>query len=539
MSISSFLQKIAFLLFFGVLFSCDSDFNSVGANIVDNEDIVLDIYSSASITAYNKAIGPVQTNRLPLNSLGVINNPVFGKTISSYVTQLKLTAPGTNLATLANPVIESVELTIPYFNVLQSIEEDGARIFKLDSIYGNLESKFRLNVYESGYYLKEFDPSTNFEEVQRYYSDMYDVVNNAKNPVRLNNSTEVSQNDAFFFDKSEHVVYEEDENGEQVVKERLNPMMKLSLDHAFFQDKFFNAPSGQLENDNVFNSYFKGLFFQVEDLGLDSHLMHMNFSAGKIVIKYKAGAVGAREDGKIEIELKGNSVNLFQNYYTNTYTNALASANEITGDEKLYIKGGEGSTSYINLFDGPDSNGDGISDELQELRDIVNAENQGWLINEANLVFYIDKAQMDANPFAPQRIQLFNADEKAPLIDYYYDTTVNMYYPKFNKWIYGGILDKDSDNKGYRYKIRITKHIQNLLKNSDAKNVKLGLSVSEDINYLLMSGLLNGVGQPKTSPYLYVPASSVMNPFGTVVYGNNTTDADKKLKLEIRYTKKP
>lgn len=267
MRISSFLQKIAFLLFFGMLFSCDSDFNSVGANIVDNEDIVLDVYSSASITAYNKAIGPVQTNRLPLNSLGVIDNPVFGKTIASYVTQLKLTTVGSSLSMLVNPEVESVELTVPYFSVLQSIEEDGKRIFKLDSVYGNLESKIRLNVYESGYYLKEFDPSTNFEEVQRYYSDMYDIVNNAKNPLRLNNSDNVSQNDAFFFDKSEHVIYEENENGEQVVKERLNPMMKLALDKAFFQEKFFNAPSGQFKTITYLTATSKVCFFKLKTLG--------------------------------------------------------------------------------------------------------------------------------------------------------------------------------------------------------------------------------------------------------------------------------
>lgn len=539
MRINSFLQKTSFLLFFGMLFSCDSDFNAVGANIVDNENIVLDVYSSASITAYNKAIGPVQTNRLPLNSLGVIDNPVFGKTVASYVTQLKLATIGSSISALVDPEITEVELRVPYFNTLQSIEESGERIYKLDSLHGSATSKFKLNIFESGYYLQEFDPSTNFEETQRYYSNMYDVINNAKNPFRLNNSDNIAQNDMFFFDKSEQVVYEEGENGEQEVKERFNPMMRMSLDKNFFQEKIFNAPSGQLENDNVFNSYFRGLFFQVEDLGMDSHLMKLNFSAGKIIIRYKAGATDQRVEGKIELELKGNSVNLFQNTYTNNYTNALATANELTGDEKLYIKGGEGSTAYIDLFSGPDSDGDGISDELQELRDLVNSETQGWLINEANLVFYIDQAQMNANPFIPQRIHLFNAIDRAPIIDYYYDNTVKMYDPKYSKWIYGGILEKDSDKKGYRYKIRITKHIQDLLKNTNAKNVKLGLTVTEDINYLMMSGLLNGVGQPKTSPYLYVPASSVMNPFGTILYGNNTADADKKLKLEIRYTQKP
>jgi hypothetical protein len=35
----------------------------------------------------------------------------------------------------------------------------------------------------------------------------------------------------------------------------------------------------------------------------------------------------------------------------------------------------------------------------------------------------------------------------------------------------------------------------------------------------------------------FFPESSVMNPLGTILHGSNSTDEDKKLKLEIYYTK--
>src|SRR5690606_516225 len=143
---------------------------------------------------------------------------------------------------------------------------------------------------------------------------------------------------------------------------------------------------------------------------------------------------------------------LVQNQFSSNYTTALTSANEVTGDEKLYIKGSEGSVAYINLF----SN----TEELEQLKEQVESEN--WLINEANLVFYIDKSQMDNLDDIPFRVFLFDADNNAPLIDYSYDTTTYALFRKFDKYIHGGIMEKDSDGKGYRYKFRITKHISNL-----------------------------------------------------------------------------
>src|SRR5690606_27677761 len=129
------------------------------------------------------------------------------------------------------------------------------------------------------------------------------------------------------------------------------------------------------------------------------------------------------------------------------------------------------------------------------------------------------------------------ANNAVPISDYSNDATTASGQPKFNKYIYGGILEKDENGKGYRYKFRVTKHIKNLLMNSEAKNVKLGVSVSESISQVSMISLFSASGEPTDSPYKYIPAASVMHPTGTVIYGNNTADAAKKLKLEIRYTK--
>jgi len=514
MKITSFMKKVLPVFLVVVLWSCDEDFNSVGADIIGSDDTTINSIYFENAIAYNKTTGVVQSGNLPINSLGVINNPVFGKSIVSYVTQVQFSGGINPIGGVENATITKVELRVPYFSKLKETDSDGNRTFELDSLFGQT-GKFRLNIYESGYYLRDYDPSTNFEEYQKYYSNMYNEINNAKIGSRLNNSSNQEDNDIFYFSSAEHVIYEE--NDPTLVKERIAPQMRMELDKNFFQQKIFNAPTGQLDNNNTLANYFKGLFFQVEDLGLESHLMQLDFSKGEIAIYYTIPDNEAER--LLSIKLAGQSVSLVQNQFSPTYANALSSANPVLGDEKIYIKGSEGSLAYIDLFGGDQSS------ELEELREVV--KNEKWLINEANLVFYIDKSQMDNNPFVPFRLYLYNANENIPLTDYTVDTS--------NKFIFGGRLVKE-DDKGLYYKIRITSHIKNLLKNEEAKNVTLGLTVTENINFTAMATLKEGIGLPSTSPYRYVPFASVMNPLGTVLYGNNTSDA-KKLKLEIRYTK--
>src|SRR5690606_40563985 len=90
-----FLQKLLPLFVVGFLWSCDDDFNSTGAEIVGNDNVSITTYTVENIAAYNRVGGPVQSNNMPINGLGVINNPVFGKTVMSFVTQLEFVS-GTN-----------------------------------------------------------------------------------------------------------------------------------------------------------------------------------------------------------------------------------------------------------------------------------------------------------------------------------------------------------------------------------------------------------------------------------------------------------
>ncbi len=274
--------------------------------------------------------------------------------------------------------------------------------------------------------------------------------------------------------------------------------------------------------------------------------------------------------------------------------NYLNAVNNPAEASKLYLKGGEGAISIIDLFgsadtykyvlrkDGNgnpidennaiiplDSNGDpkagyfftyeqinapnGVSDELDELRfpalegSVFHSTKNRWMINEANLIFNIDTdAMADPSTFEPGRIFLYDLTNSKVVVDYSYDFTTNALFPKFSKGVFGGILSDENGRvkrqredetgtykfKGAKYKIRITNYIRSLVKN-DSTNVRLGLSVTENIGNIGFSKLRTPNATVKRAPTM-----SVMNPLGTILYGTHpSVPDDKRLKLEIYYTK--
>lgn len=537
---SRILNKLAVALgtvaLVGVI-ACDYDYNEVGSDIIQD-----DVHHNgiekyvANAVAFDKSTGSVQTNNMPINSLGVYDNPVFGKTISRFVTQLTLASEN---PTLTNPVIDTVYLYVPYFSNLESTDTDGESTYTLDSIFGGENGKIKLNIFENGYYLRSTDPGSE-DGVQKYYSDDRSLIDAYKGSVLLNNSVNADENNEFYFSEAEIDRRVTLEDGSEKLVERFAPGMYLQLNKDFFTEKMFNAPEGSLVNNNVFKDYFRGLYFDVEQVGSDSAMGMMDFTDGKIVILYTDTKLDTNGDpvlddeGNVEttsktitLNLTGNTVNLFDNTYNDTFTSAIGSSDEVEGDERLYVKGGEGSLAFINILDQVD---------LDFLKpDPVTGERV--LINEANLTFYIDKAAM-TNAIEPNRLYLYDVKNKRPLYDYYVDQTTNSSYPKYSRYIYGGILEYDDDGEGLRYKVRITDHVNNIV-NKDSTNVVIGLAVTESIsqisNAALRTPFTTGTTEVKSSP-----VSSVISPMGTVLYGSKAganVPEDKRLKLEIYYTK--
>jgi hypothetical protein len=320
----------------------------------------------------------------------------------------------------------------------------------------------------------------------------------------------------------------------------------------------------------------------------------LNFGNGKITMYYKEDKKTTTKDEQgndvitftrvnktFALNLSGRTVSLLNNTRNANYNSAMSNTSQEAS--RLYVKGGAGSMATINLFGTTDLKGlapnpsfnssipvsynnpkyllsptynpnlpisdtnlkyvvtgpNGVSDEIDDIRA------KDWMINEANLTFYVDKAEMNANKRVPNRIYLYDVNNKKVLVDYTQDFTSNSTYPKLNKYIFGGIfvndegkvVDESNNEKANKYKIRITNHVRNLI-NKDSTNVKLGLVVTENISgdHTVFSKRQN----PGSDAVISAPSMSVMNPLGIILHGTKSTipvEENRKLRLEIYYTK--
>lgn len=548
----SFYKKALLGLSIVLFVSCDKDFNEIGANIVGDDHYLFQRYTG-EVVANTIATGPIQTNNLPINPLGVYNNPTFGKTKAHFVTQLELATPAPNVGTNINLASVSVTLSIPYFSKVVSNNADNSKTYKVDSLYGSAAGQFDLKVFRSGYFLGNLAYEDGNQTSQKYYSDQNNDFNAAKVGPVLNNSTANSENTQFFFNPQE--IVEDITSADGTVTEvRSAPEMRLTLDADYFKSQILDASAANLQSNNAFKNYFRGLYFQVDDVnGSQGALAMLNFAAGKVTIKYRGditttnstGTSTATMDRTIVLNMTGNTVSLLENTPSPSYQTALSGPVSDEGQSRLFVKGGEGSVIAIDVFGtvdvGPDGVPNGIPDALDEFR--LN----NYLINEASLTFYVDRNAMSpvvngsilSTP-EPNRFYLYDIKNKRPILDYAFDNTTSG-NTKFNKGIYGGIIEKSEDGRGTKYKVRITNYVRSLVQ-QDSTYVKLGLAVTENINLVSM------VKTKTSNPILnnFIPTASAFNPLGTVLYGNkiindNSGNADsdysKRLRLEIFYTK--
>ena len=404
-------------------------------------------------------------------------------------------------------------------------------VYKVDSIFGNKSASFDFKVYELKYFLNSLDPNNNFESNLNYFSsqDFYEngFVGEILHDARIKlNLEEVRLN----YQRDDSLTIDIDER--KIIENRYSPRLRVSLNPAFFQKKILdNEGANELANQTNFSEFLRGLIIKMENPS-DYLYMMLNFNNALIRINYSFDkySTNATEDDISDdfifkdyssFILNTNGVkinNIKNNFKDNNFS-------ENDSESKIILKGGLGSRLRLKLFD---------SDNSRTLIDSLRA-NQ-WLINEANLVFYVDQKAIEnwKNKEIADRIFLYNLEKSLPITDYFSDISINSNSVNRNKAIYGGILEYDENNKPFRYKISLTDHIKELLISDQVDNIDLGVSITSNIqDSSFKQALILGLSEEQ-----YYPTSSILNPFGTVLIGVNPAEelSDKKLELEIFYT---
>ncbi|WP_046757728.1 DUF4270 domain-containing protein [Kordia jejudonensis] len=510
--------------------ACDDEFSTVGGEIIENNNFSTNLFDETILEISNRRISPVQTNGMPVYQLGKNLNSVYGDVQSSLVLQAGLIAnnedPTFGIKSQEDEdsegfdeeeIVTKVYLNLPFFST-STVESDGSITTAVDSVFGNREVPFLLTVKEFTYFLRTLDVDGG---QQAYYSNEDLSIHAASDNLFLGDVT--------LDENSVEVTAIDDDTGEEVVVETLSPRIRVELDTDFFQQRIIdNEGSIKLSSDNVFKAedLFRGLYITI---GQDSNLlMLLDLANANVTIEYQYKEIDTQgtddpDDDVPVTQTDSYAISLSSGNIVNTFTQLDPFPDVEASNDNIYLKGGEGSMAVIDLF-GPDNDNNGIADQLEDIRE------ENWLINDASLVFHVNES-IQGNEIDPERIYLYNMDDNIPVADYGVDETVNQNSLGLSKAIHGGILERDDDGDGVRYRIRITEHINNLVRR-DSTNVKLGLVSSSDIR-VVSSGREN----TGSSEQEFVPTVSNMNPFGTVLYGNTAASpADKRISLEIFYT---
>ena len=549
------MKNIKFLSVFFIIFiyACDKDFTSIDSDVISAQNAINFNTTSIDypIVASNLRLNPVSSNNLPSFMLGYNNNPFFGESKASFLGQIIPSEFSPSFG--ENVVLDSVVLTIPYYSRGVETSEEGDITYEIDSIYGNTATK--LYVYKSNFYLRDFNPSGDFSDSQNYYSN--GALSNSESINQAEIEAELLYESGILGDGSDDFIPSSeridltslDSLGESYVSSSIAPAIRLKLNNPndnFWQSLFFeNEGNPELINPNTFKEFFRGLYIKADGVNSDGSMMLLNFASSntKLTIHYTSetstdsdtdSGGTSTETISSQNEYVLNFTDNLVNIYENNFLVDVSNPNTVDGDERIYLKGGEGYMSTVNLFGGDiqDENGEMVNAFEHFKNSFYDEENEiaNKIINEAYIEFFVDQTQDIGSE--PDRIYLYNFEQNTALIDYFLDqsvssTTINAKINHLEP------LTRDGDSitgEGVKYKIRITEHLNNLILR-DSTNAKLALVVTSNVGSIDNFSILNSGEEDRD-----FPSGAILTPKGTVLHGSQSEDIDKRPRIKIYYT---
>ena len=528
-----------------IITSCEKDFASFDSEVINSDNAINFSTNSVeyTLTSRSEMVNPVQTNNLPSFLLGSYNHPQFGRSNSSFVGQMVPSEYNHDFGD--NVVLDSVVLTIPYYSRGIDTSEEGDITYEIDSVYG--DSPIKISVYRNNFFFRTFDPFSDFDTSQSYFSNGSLSVEEVIDSGQLEGEL-LFEIDDFVPSADQINLTQIDTTGNPYVAQRIAPALRFKLNNPnenFWESNFFENEGNQvLTNEPNFKEFFRGLFIKVESSS-DGSMMLLNFASSntKLTIHYTSDNtnIGDSDTGSVdEIEtnqheyvmnFSGNLINLFENE-TVVDVDLMDQTN---GNENIYLRGGEGIISTIDLFSGTTIGDDGEEiSEFDLFKDFFYDEISDEpirIINEAYIEFFVN--QGFSNNDEPERIYLYNYEQNSALIDYFLDQSVSSLTinAKINH-LEPLVRDSLDDDRGIKYKIRITEHLNNLILR-DSTNAKLALGVISDVASVQNFKIL---GDNSESENKSLASGVILSPKGTILHGNLSSDIEKRPRIKIYYT---
>jgi len=288
------------IVFFTIL-SCEKEIDSIGVNLIDNENFSTNQLLSNEVVTANENVDRVISSSVPQYLLGVYSDPEFGKIKASIVSQLSLPVSGNLYSYGTNPVIDSVIVNIPYQSTREDDESDGKPTFSIDSVFGDSDVEFQLSIYELKTFLNTLDPEDPSKPAT-YYSDKEFLKGDSpfySGNFKVNPSDTVSYIKRYLADGE--TVFDKD----TIKQSDLSPSIKIPLDETLIKELFVDNVNGiDFSSIDAFQHDFRGLYIEAEELGNDeSHIVSLDMTNASMTIYYSND-----EDEGVDEDLNGNDV---------------------------------------------------------------------------------------------------------------------------------------------------------------------------------------------------------------------------------------
>lgn len=469
------------MLFAGVV-SCEKDFTNIDSGVVGNtefttKDTILEVLVS------NAPVDNVRADGLALNVtpyfgfqgqylLGAYVNDQYETIEASIVSQVNIDT-SLELASYDNPdglifetSIDTAFLRLPYHATLLSNTD--RPVYQLDSVIGNKDLPFTLNIYQLETYLNSLDP-TFPSKVNRFSSDEMYQFKSTSLTAEEDMDFAPTANDTLI------IVKRRDSKGGLFRKDTIGytsgtnstvplPVAIIPLKESFVKEVFLdNYDTSVFDSQNNFNTAFNGLVIEAKEK------IHMSGEVGSALIAFnlRNSSIAALKP-VIEVYytntyFKENSTEI-DTIITQTHTYQLGGIinSKLSSKNKIYpvnnevkLQGAAGSEAKVEILSGT---------QLTDLKD------KNWLINDASLTFYIN--QSSDTTVAPSRLHLYKRGEStngSPILSYVKDS-----YSE--PGTFGGSLTRQN-NKKDSYKFRITDYVSDLLSGESEYNPPLRLKV--------------------------------------------------------------
>jgi len=515
--VKNFIKKSVFsgivLFIFSGIISCEKDFTDIGTSIINNsefstKDTILEvIVTSAPITSVRAGGLSLQGRELGQYLLGVYNNPNYEKIEASIVSQLAISTSFKIIETLkitdttsVHTELDAVILRIPYQATLNSKTEE----YRLDSIIGDREVPFTLNVYELSTYLHSLNPSNPTQGNTYQSDDMYTTIGSPLN-IDVDYQFIPNKNDTMF-------VFDRKLSTGATFKDTIKliksaPFARIPLNKAKFQEFMDNYDSSEFDSQDAFNDYFRGVMLRAT--GNDGSLLSLKFSkaTNPSIELYFTNTITLDATGAVLDTVKKNHSFQLSGIKNSVYE---MTAGNGTTNNNFVIQGTAGNMGEIEIF-GQDVDANGIPDQIDELRP------KNWLINDASLTFYVDQNVVAFDTITtPYRLFLYKNGTKPSQIK-------DMLSEGFD--LVGGKRELSDDKKPNKYTFRITDYVSDLLSGKTDYAPVLGLKV------------FNPTDGPASAIDTVIKTYN-WNPKTVMLLNHQSANGIRRAQLKISYTEK-